>query len=129
MSAGVRQLALLPNLASLRASPLAMMPGLAEYQSCLDAGARAAMGFFDALTDIGLHDHLAGAMQSFSASVSAGMAAAGAHQAATLQRCLGAFAAGYLGRIRKELRIVQDESRQPSGASHTREPPALHPLK
>lgn len=111
-----------PNLASVQGLSVAL-PILAIYQRCLDAGARAALGFFDDLAGVGLHDHLASSVQSFSASVGPALLGAGEHRDASLERSIGLFAAGYLGRIRQELRIFEGETRQLGDTNKTREPP------
>jgi hypothetical protein len=87
------QPALLANLAGAHMSPVA-----SQYQFCVDAGAAAAVGFFDDLAVVGLHDHLACSIQGFVADV-----------AAMTPADINAFAAGYLGRVHQELRMFCGE--------------------
>jgi hypothetical protein len=102
------QPALLPNLAGQNLPPLALSVS-AQYQFGVDAGASAAEGFFDDLTAIGLHDHIACCMQVFTSSVRIGMVAMHEDSPANMQACVDAFAAGYLGRIQQELRLFHGE--------------------
>ncbi|MES2935295.1 MAG: hypothetical protein V4805_17610 [Pseudomonadota bacterium] len=115
-----KQPALLVNLAGAHLPPVALsIP--AQYQFCVDAGVSAAEGFFDDLTAIGLHDHIAFSMHVFTSSVRAGMVASGDYSPGTMQACVDAFAAGYLGRIQQELRHFHGESRgrnQTTAAAH-----------
>lgn len=101
--------ALLANLAGPHFPPLALSVS-SQYQFCVDAGASAAVGFFDDLAAVGLHDHIACSMQVFTSSVRVGMAAMDDHAPSTMQACIDAFAAGYLGRVQQELRLFQGES-------------------
>lgn len=102
------QPALLANLAGPHLPPVALSVS-AQYQFCVDAGAAAAEGFFDDLAAVGLHDHIACSMQVFTSSVRVGMAAVHDDSPGTLQACIDAFAAGYLGRIQQELRLFHGE--------------------
>jgi hypothetical protein len=104
-----KQPALLANLAGPHLPPVALSVS-SQYQCCVDAGAAAAVGFFDDLAAVGLHDHIACSMQVFTSSVRGGMAAVRDDSAATMQACIDAFAAGYLGRIQQELRLFHGES-------------------
>lgn len=103
-----KQPALLANIAGPHLPPVALNIS-SQYQFCVDAGASAAMGFFDDLAAVGLHDHIAYAMHVFTSSVAAGMAATGDYAPAKMQACADAFAAGYLGRIQQELRMFHGE--------------------
>lgn len=78
-----------------------------RFQFCVDAGAAAAIQFFDELTSIGLHDHIAESMHLF-------LCASPSTTDADPNRCsvpglpqqyADAFAAGYLGRIQQQLRV------------------------
>ncbi|MDP3669573.1 MAG: hypothetical protein Q8R69_07785 [Telluria sp.] len=109
MSAVPNQPALLANLGGPHLPPVALSVS-AQYQFCVDAGAAAAEGFFDDLAIVGLHDHIAYSMQVFTSSVRVGMAAMHDDSPATMQVCIDAFAAGYLGRIQQELRLFHGES-------------------
>ncbi len=80
-----------------------------EFQFCVNAGVAAATDFFRNLSDFSLHNHIAVAAQSFSASVGAGLAAAGCYEPMVMQSSMDAFAAGYLGRIQQELRLFHGE--------------------
>jgi hypothetical protein len=103
------QPALLANLGGMNLPPVALnVP--AQYQFCVDAGASAAVGFFDDLAAVGLHDHIACSMHAFTSAVRAGMAVTGDYSPPTMQACTDAFAAGYLGRIQQELRLFHGES-------------------
>lgn len=104
-----KQPALLANLAGPHLPPVALNIS-SQYQFCVDAGASAAMGFFDDLAAVGLHDHIACSMHVFTSSVGAGMAATGDYSPAKMQACTDAFAAGYLGRIQQELRLFHGEA-------------------
>lgn len=104
-----KQPALLANIAGPHLPPVALNIS-SRYQFCVDAGASAAVGFFDDLTAFGLHDHIAYSMHVFSSSVRAGMAASGDYAPSKMQACTDAFAAGYLGRIQQELRMFHGES-------------------
>lgn len=96
--------ALLENIAGVNLPPLDL--GISsQFQFCVDAGASAAGAFFGNLSDFNLHDHIAYALQSFTASVGVGMTACGTYDATKVQACIDAFAAGYLGRIQQELRL------------------------
>lgn len=101
--------ALLANLAGHHLPPVALSVS-SQYQFCVDAGASAALGFFDDLAVVGLHDHIACSMHVFISSVRAGLAAIDDYPPATIQECTDAFAAGYLGRVQQELRLFQGES-------------------
>lgn len=103
-----QQPALLPNLAGPHLPPVALTVP-AQYQCCVDAGAAAAVGFFDDMAACGLHDHIACAMHAFTSTVRAGMAATGDASAGRMQACIDAFAAGYLGRIQQELRLFRGD--------------------
>lgn len=107
----IAQPALLPDLGGAHLPPLALsIPG--ELQFCVDAGAGAAACFFDDITAVGLHDHIAACMQAFLHSLDGAIAqdAAPARQwlIERKQRCVDAFGAGYLGRVHQELRLFHD---------------------
>lgn len=113
--------ALLPNLDDSPLSPEALSVPR-ELQFCVDAGVSAAACFFDAMTAVGLHDHIAESMQAFTRSIDDVIA----HEAALAghwlirhkQRCVDAFGAGYLGRIQQELRLFhRDDVKRESNAS------------
>lgn len=106
MSASRNELAFLTNLAGAHLPPV-LLNVAAAFQYCVDAGAMAAVRFFDEATAIGLHDHIAVSMRDFSSSVRVGMAVADVFSSDTMQSCVDAFAAGYLGRIQQELRLFQ----------------------
>jgi len=101
----IKQPALLANIAGPNLPPVALNIS-SQYQFCVDAGASAAIAFFDDLAVVGLHDHIAYAMHVFTKSVAAGMEAIGDYSQGKMQACTDAFAAGYLGRIQQELRII-----------------------
>ena len=98
--------ALLINLAGAHLPPVALSVP-AQFQFCVDAGALAAVCFFDDLTSAGLHDHIACSMQVFTSS--AHMGAMNARSPAGRQACIDAFAAGYLGRVQQQLRLFHGE--------------------
>ncbi|MET3134767.1 hypothetical protein AAKU55_005069 [Oxalobacteraceae bacterium GrIS 1.11] len=100
--------ALLVNLAGSNFPPVALSVP-AKYQFCVDAGVSAAVGFFDDLAVVGLHDHIACSMHVFTSSMRDGMAATGDLSPAKMQDCIDAFAAGYLGRVQQELRLFHGE--------------------
>jgi hypothetical protein len=101
--------AVLPNIIGANLPPLDL--GIAsQFQFCVDAGAVAAVGFFSGLSDFTLHNHIAYALQSFATSVGVGMAASGNCDAAKMQSCIDAFAAGYLGRVQQELRLFHGDA-------------------
>lgn len=105
------QSALLNNLACPHLPPVALNVS-AEFQFCVDAGACAATCFFDDMTAVGLHDHIAismrGFLQSLESAIVADKAASGQWLRERKQRCVDAFGAGYLGRIHQELRLFHD---------------------
>ena len=108
--------ALLANLAGAHLPPMALnVP--AQYQFCVDAGASAAVGFFDDRAAVGLHDHIACSMHVFTSSVRVGMAVHDDISPGAMRACTDAFAAGYLGRIQQELRVSGGESRSTDGAN------------
>lgn len=111
MSAFQSQPALLNNLAGKHLPPVALnVP--AEFQFCVDAGACAAACFFDDMTAVGLHDHIAVSMHGFLQSLESAIVTEAANSGHWLrerkQRCMDAFGAGYLGRIHQELRMFRD---------------------
>ena len=114
------QPALLANLGGAHLPPVALSIS-SRYQVCVDAGVSAATAFFDDLAVVGLHDHIACAIEVFTASVRAGMAATGDSSPQRLQAFIDAFAAGYLGRIHQELRLFHGEDlvRTEGGAAVT----------
>lgn len=115
------QPALLAHIAGPHLPPVALSVS-SQYQFCVDAGASAAVGFFDDLAAFSLHDHIAYAMHAFTSSVSAGMAATGDYAPAKMQACTDAFAAGYLGRIQQELRLFHGENAK---RNHTKTMPCI----
>jgi hypothetical protein len=102
------QPAILPNLIGPNLPPVALAVS-AEYQFCVDAGIASAMGFFEDLTAVGLHDHIAYSMHVFMSSVRTGLTLTKGYSPARVQACNDAFAAGYLGRIQQELRLFHGE--------------------
>jgi hypothetical protein len=110
MKGSMKNPALLGNLAGPGLPPIALNIA-ADYQFCVDAGVYAAEGFFDDLTAIGLHDHIALSMHTFMRSAGAVIADAGDRSSVTAQGCTDAFAAGYLGRVQQELRLFHGEGR------------------
>lgn len=104
----MKQSAFLTNLAGAHLPPVALSVS-SQYQFCVDAGAAAAVGFFDDLAAAGLHDHIACSMHIFTSSVQQGVGALEVRFPGTLQACTDAFAAGYLGRIQQELRLFHGE--------------------
>jgi hypothetical protein len=111
MSAFVCQPALLKNLAGKHLPAVALnVP--AEFQFCVDAGACAAACFFDDMTAVGLHDHIAvlmhGFLQSLESAIVSDAAASGHWLRERKQRCMDAVGAGYLGRIHQELCLFRD---------------------
>ena len=101
--------AVLTNLAGSHMPPV-LLSVSAQYQQCVNAGASAARSFFDDMTTVGLHDHIACSMQLYFASLAASSANPTEQKSAQLQQCVDAFAAGYLGRIQQELRLFHGES-------------------
>jgi hypothetical protein len=110
MKSSMKNPALLGNLAGPGLPPVALNVA-ADYQFCVDAGVHAAEGFFDDLTAVGLHDHIALCMHTFMRSARVVIAGAGDLSVVTARGCTDAFAAGYLGRIQQELRIFHGEGR------------------
>jgi hypothetical protein len=82
----------------------------ASFQLCVDAGAAAAMGFFDDADGCALHDHIAFSVRAFTDAVRALVAMFGQETAVSVQGCVDAFAAGYLGRIQQELHLFHRHS-------------------
>lgn len=81
-----------------------------EFQFCVDAGAAAALSFFDDPA-IGLHDHIALSMHWFMES-STKVQLDGLREPSDFARsCTDAFAAGYLGRIQQNLARFSDALR------------------
>lgn len=112
--------ALLPNLRDSHLPPEALsVPG--ELQFCVDAGVSSAACFFDAITAVGLHDHIAVSMQAFLRSLDCAIAhEAGSNQQWLVerkQRCVDAFGAGYLGRIHQELRLFHSSATEASAGA------------
>lgn len=111
--------ALLKNLHGAHLPPVALsVPG--ELQFCVDAGVSAAVCFFDDMTVVGLHDHIAVSMQSFLHSLECAIARETESNKEWLierkQRCVDAFGAGYLGRIQQELRLFRDAPTEQDGS-------------
>lgn len=100
--------AVLPNLTGANLPPLDLGVS-SQFQFCVDAGASAAAASFGNLSDFNLHDHIAFALQSFAASVGAGLAAAGDLDQIKMRSCTDAFVAGYLGRIQQDLRLFHGD--------------------
>jgi hypothetical protein len=110
MRKGIEQPATLVNLNGPALSPVQL--NIAKrFQFCVDAGAAAATGFFDELTVVGLHDHIALSMHMFMRSVHSTDDSSNGMPLTPLatQGCTDAFAAGYLGRIQQELRSFRAE--------------------
>lgn len=122
-----KQPALLANLAGPGLPPLALNVAV-KYQFCVDAGVASAEEFFDDMTAIGLHDHIALSMHAFMRAVRSHVAGAGEQLVVTDQGCTDAFAAGYLGRIQQELRHFRGEGRRasPSIAKGPPDPDSMH---
>lgn len=91
-------------------------------QLCIEAGAAAAVSFFDERTSLGLHDHIAASMHCFMQSLRALQTATSGAAPIATQTCTDAFAAGYLGRIQQELRLFRNEG----SASAKGRPYAVH---
>ncbi|KQV84964.1 hypothetical protein ASD15_07455 [Massilia sp. Root351] len=108
MSSWDKHQALLMHLGGPHLPPLSLNIS-AQYQPCVDAGVAAAVCFFDDMTSVGLHDHIALSMHEFMVSVRAGMRATKTVPTVAMQGCTDAFAAGYLGRIQQELRLFHDD--------------------
>lgn len=108
MSNVFKNTALLENIAGVDHPPVALNIA-ARYQFCVDAGVAAAVGFFDNLTETGLHDHIAASMHSFLSVVRVPHAGGADAPALPHQSCADAFAAGYLGRIQQELRLFHND--------------------
>jgi hypothetical protein len=108
MRKGIERPATLVNLGG-HALPPVVLNISQRFQFCVDAGAAAAVGFFDSLTVVGLHDHIALSMHMFMRSIhaTADRLADKPLTPGTKQECTDAFAAGYLGRIQQELRIIR----------------------
>lgn len=104
----MKQPAFLTNLAGAYLPPVVLSVS-SQYQFCVDAGALAAVCFFDDLNGVGLHDHIACSMEIFTSTVQQSVVALEAHFPGTLEACTDAFAAGYLGRIQQELRLFHGE--------------------
>lgn len=98
-----------------------------RFQFCVDAGAAAAVGFFDAHTSVGLHDHIAMSMHLFMSSMrtTADRLASVPMSPGVTQECTDAFAAGYLGRVHQELRLFHGDRPGKSDRAHTA-PGAMH---
>jgi len=126
MRKGVERPATLANLDGPTLPPVQL--NIAKrFQFCVDAGAAAAVGFFDSLTVVGLHDHIALSMHMFMRSMrsTAGSPHGPPLTPGAAQDCTDAFAAGYLGRIQQELRLIHGE--RPAGAHRTPAAPgAMH---
>lgn len=123
----ITQPALLENLGGSHMPPVALSV-TAQYQFCVDAGVAAAVGFFDDLTTIGLHDHIAISLHAFMRAARAGLVAPGDLSSFSAQGCTDAFAAGYLGRIQQELRLFHGEGRSMNkhDAAGPPDPAAMH---
>ncbi|GGC98725.1 hypothetical protein [Undibacterium terreum] len=104
-----QQPALLANLIGPHLPPVALNVS-ARYQFCVDAGACAAVDFFDDLAAVGLHDHIALSLQAFNRSLRAAARQNPEFASIGAQACTDAFAAGYLGRIQQELRLFHGEA-------------------
>lgn len=100
--------AVLPHLSGIQLPALSLSVS-AQFQFCVDAGAASAVCFFDDMTSVGLHDHVALSMHAFVASFDAGapIDVFGQLLRTSRQACIDAFAAGYLGRIQQELRLFK----------------------
>lgn len=120
MSAFLNQPALLKNPSGAHLPPVALNVS-AEFQFCVDAGACAAACFFDDMTAVGLHDHVAismhGFLQSLESAIATDTAATGLWLRERKQRCVDAFGAGYLGRIHQELRLFHDAPAHRAGTA------------
>lgn len=122
MKPAAHQSALLENLGGTHLPPLALNVS-AELQFCVDAGASAAACFFDDMTAVGLHDHIAVSMQGFLLTLESAIANNSTTSSLWLserkQRCIDAFGAGYLGRIHQELRLIHPTQRSERRAPAT----------
>jgi hypothetical protein len=111
MRKGIERPATLVNLGGPALPPVVLNISQ-RFQFCVDAGAIAAVGFFDCLTVVGLHDHIALSMHLFMRSVRSTADNLGEMPPTpkAAQDCTDAFAAGYLGRIQQELRLIRRAS-------------------
>lgn len=123
----ISQPALLENLGGSHMPPVALSVA-AQYQFCVDAGVAAAVGFFDDLTAMGLHDHIAMSLHAFMRAARAGLVVPDDFSSLSAQGCTDAFAAGYLGRIQQELRLFHGEvrSKVKRDAAGPPDPTAMH---
>lgn len=110
MRKGIDLQATLVNLGG-QALPPVVLNISKRFQFCVDAGAAAAVGFFDAHTSVGLHDHIAMSMHLFMCSMRTTVDSMPIEPMTpdVAQDCTDAFAAGYLGRVHQELRLFRDE--------------------
>jgi hypothetical protein len=125
MSSWDKHQALLMPLGGPHLPPLALNIS-AQYQPCVDAGAAAAACFFDDLTSVGLHDHIALSMHQFMVNVRAGVWATKTVPTVVMQGCTDAFAAGYLGRIQQELRLFHGDGLRRSRESASSSSDGIH---
>jgi hypothetical protein len=125
MSGWDKHQAMLEHLGGPHLPPVALNIS-AQYQFCVDAGAAAAVCFFDDLTSVGLHDHIALSVHGFMVSVRAGMWATKGVPAVAMQGCTDAFAAGYLGRIQQELRLFHSDGLRRSQGPASRRIDGIH---
>lgn len=126
MRKGIERPATLVNLGGPALPPVVLNISK-RFQFCVDAGAAAAVGFFEAHTAVGLHDHIAMSMHLFMSSMqtTADRVASVPLSPGVTQECTDAFAAGYLGRVHQELRLFHGE--RPGKSDQTRTAPgAMH---
>ena len=105
----VPSIAQLENLGGVHLPPVAL-PVAGEFQCCVDAGAAAAVCFFNDAEFIGFSDHIALAVRGFNTTLERFIVAGAGTRGSAYRRaiqprmraCIAAFEAGYLGRIQQE---------------------------
>lgn len=102
------QPAILPNLSGKHLPPVTLAIS-ADFQCCVDAGARSAAYFLEGLTNCSLHDHIAASSRVFIKKVQCLLAAQGDNRPFNQQRFVDAFVAGYFGLIQQELSLLHGE--------------------
>jgi hypothetical protein len=119
------KLAQLTNLDGANLPPV-MLSVSSRYQFCVDAGALAAIAFFHDENGAGMHDHIACSMEVFMSSLRSQLGTLAVQTTGSVQACVDAFAAGYLGRVQQELRLFYGEyarRRQNMAAASSHENP------
>lgn len=117
------QHATLPNIAGTNLPPVVLTIS-ADFQYCVDAGARSADYFFKKLTTCGLHEHMAASSRVFIRNIKGLLYIKGDSRPFNQQNFIDAFVAGYLGRIQQELRLFYGEKalrQSPQYVSEARE--------